>query len=361
MTLSVDLTSRAGDFVLDASFETSGRLTVLFGRSGAGKTTLINLMAGLARPDRARIVVDGTVLIDTEARVNLPTHRRRIGYVFQDGRLFPHMSVRGNLYYGHRRTPDSERWADPDEVIDMLGIAHLLDRRPAGLSGGEVQRVAIGRALLASPRLLLMDEPLASLDATRKSEVLPYIEQLRDGMKLPILYVSHTIDEVIRLADALVLIDEGKVVASGGVNDVFSRLDLLHLTGRSEASVVMTARIASHDQSRAVTLLDHAGGTLTVPLLDRLVETPIRLRIRARDVALAVGEPGNISIRNRLKGAVVEIASADGAMVEVKLDVAGAPLLARITRDAVTALGLETGQTVTALIKSAAIDNSTDE
>ena len=191
MTLSVDIHHRVGDFALEARFESAGRLTALFGPSGSGKSTLINLIAGLIPPGRGRIAIDGRVLVDTAARIFVPVHRRRIGMVFQDARLFPHMSVAGNLRYGRWFTPSSERYAKMDAVIDLLGIAHLLDRRPAKLSGGEKQRVAIGRALLASPRLLLMDEPLASLDEARRAEILPYIERLRDGAGVPILLVTE--------------------------------------------------------------------------------------------------------------------------------------------------------------------------
>ncbi len=361
MTLSVDIRSTPGDFSLDVRFDSNGPVTSLFGRSGSGKTTLINLIAGLGKPDRGRIAIDDTILLDTAAGIDLPPHRRRVGYVFQEARLFPHMSVRSNLFYGYRRVPEKERWADPTLIIDLLGVGPVLQRRPAGLSGGERQRVAIGRALLASPRLVLMDEPLASLDAGRKDEVLPYLERLRDEMKVPIVYVSHTVDEVVRLADTVVLIDGGQVIASGPVNDVFSRLDLRPYTGRFEASVILRARVINHDAVGRVTVLEHGGGELRVPALPHPTGTEVRVRVRARDVALAVGEIGNLSIRNRLAASVVEIGAPDGAIVEVRLDVAGDPLIARVTRDAVAALDLAPGRQVTALIKSTAIDNRSDD
>jgi len=244
-------------------------------------------------------------------------------------------------------------------VVDLLGIAGLLDRRPADLSGGEKQRVAIGRALLASPRLLLMDEPLASLDAQRKAEILPYIERLRDDMKLPIVYVSHAVEEVARLADTLVLLADGKVAAAGSVNDVFARLELRPLTGQFEASVVLTARIIANDAAGGTTVLDHPGGRLSVALLPQPTGARARLRVRARDVALAIGPIGNLSIRNRLAGTVAEIAGS-GPVVEVRLDIAGEPLIARITREAARALDLKIGQPVTALIKSTAFDRLDD-
>ncbi len=360
MTLSVDVTRNLGGFALTAAFANAGGVTALFGRSGAGKTTLVNLIAGLARPDAGHIRLDDTTLVDTDRRVDVPAHRRRVGYVFQEGRLFPHLSVRSNLAYGYRITRRHERWGEFDQVIDLLGIAPLLDRRPAALSGGEKQRVAIGRALLASPRLLLMDEPLASLDAARKEEILPYIERLRDDMKLPIVYVSHAVEEVARLADTLVLMADGRVVASGSVNDVFARLDLRPLTGQFEASVVLSARIVANDAANGTTVLDHPAGRLSVGLLPQRVGALARLRVRARDVALAVGDPGNLSIRNRLAGTIAEMAEGSGQVIEVRLDVGGQPLIARITREASRALDLSVGQPVVALIKSTAFDRLDD-
>ncbi len=359
MTLSVDVTRTMGGFTLAAAFTGTDGVTALFGRSGAGKTTLVNMIAGLARPDRGLVRLNDAVLVDTGHGIDLPAHRRRVGYVFQEGRLFPHLSVRHNLAYGERRARRRERWGSFGDVVDLLGIAGLLDRRPADLSGGEKQRVAIGRALLASPRLLLMDEPLASLDAQRKAEILPYIERLRDDMKLPIVYVSHAVEEVARLADTLVLLADGKVAAAGSVNDVFARLELRPLTGQFEASVVLTARIIANDAAGGTTVLDHPGGRLSVALLPQPTGARARLRVRARDVALAIGPIGNLSIRNRLAGTVAEIAGS-GPVVEVRLDIAGEPLIARITREAARALDLKIGQPVTALIKSTAFDRLDD-
>ncbi|HZP18962.1 MAG TPA: molybdenum ABC transporter ATP-binding protein [Bauldia sp.] len=352
MTLSVDIGHRAGTFDLTAKFESGGRVTALFGRSGAGKTTLVNLVAGLLRPARGRIAVDGAVLFDATAGIDVPTRRRQIGYVFQEGRLFPHYTVRGNLLYGAGHAGR----AALAEIADLLGIAALLDRRPATLSGGEKQRVAIGRALLAEPRILLMDEPLASLDEARRAEILPYIERLRDEMRLPIVYVSHDMDEVARLADTLVLLSAGRVVASGPVNDVLARLDLAEETGRAEMSVVLVGRVASFDAASGTASLDHPAGRLSVPMQAARPGEEVRLRIRARDVALAVGETGLISIRNRLAGTVTGIAAGPPPTVNVRLDIGGSPLLAAITREAADALGLAVGRPVTALVKSAALE-----
>lgn len=359
MTLDVHIEKRLGTndtgFDLGAEFLSEGRITALFGRSGAGKSTLVNLIAGLLRPDRGRISIDEHTLFDSDASIDVPVHRRRIGYVFQEGRLFPHLSVRSNLLYGQRFTGRNNRWATLDEIVDLLGIADFLGRRPAALSGGEKQRVAIGRALLSSPRLLLMDEPLAALDRERKSDILPYIERLRDRMQLPIVYVSHAVDEVSRLADTVVQLEGGKVVAVGPVNDVLGA-DLEVLAEGAEAGIVLTATIIRHDLESGLTHLTHPAGEFSVPLTNAPDGTPVRLRIRARDVALAVGEVGRISIRNRLSGRVEAITEGVPPSLTVRLTIAGDPLLANVTRDAVRDLDLKIGDSVTALVKSAAFD-----
>jgi molybdate transport system ATP-binding protein len=223
MTLSINVQHRVGDFAVDASFETEGHLVALFGRSGAGKTTLVNVIAGLIVPNRGRVVVDGTTLVDTDRGIFVPKHRRRIGYVFQEGRLFPHLTVRQNLLFGRFFTPRGERYGSLGHVVDLLGLAPLLDRRPGSLSGGEKQRVALGRALVRSPRLLLMDEPLASLDDARKAEILPYIETLRDEVRVPIVYVSHAVSEVMRLASTVVVLRAGRVTGVGPAAEVMRR------------------------------------------------------------------------------------------------------------------------------------------
>ncbi len=213
MSFDIDVVCSRGDFELAVAFQAGPGLTVLFGPSGAGKTSILNMIAGVLKPTRGRIAADGQVLFDSATRTDLKPEHRRVGYIFQDARLFPHLSVEQNLLYGYKLAPEAGRYAAPDHIIPLLGIGHLLERRPLSLSGGEQQRVAIGRAILASPRLLLMDEPLASLDDARKQEILPYIERLRDGLKIPILYVTHARAEVDRLAAAVIRIEGGKVVA----------------------------------------------------------------------------------------------------------------------------------------------------
>jgi molybdate transport system ATP-binding protein len=357
MSLAVDVTHRFGSFLLEARFVSEGRLTAFFGRSGSGKTTLINLIAGVIRPDRGRIVLDDAVLVDTKQRIFVPKYRRRVGYVFQEGRLFPHLTVRQNLLFGRWFTPRRERNIGLDQVLDLLGIAHLLDRRPGALSGGEKQRVAIGRALLTSPRLLLLDEPLASLDDTRKEEILPFIERLRDEAQVPIVYVSHSISEVTRLATTVVTILDGRVVAVGPPTEVLGRADAPYDTG--EAGAVIDAVIGGHDPSFGLTTLRSPAGALQAPHLDLPIGTPVRVRIRAREVMIATTPPDGLSALNVLPALVTALEQAGEGAVAVDLDCSGVHLTARLTRKSVDALGLEPGRKVYAVIKSVALDRDT--
>jgi len=355
--LSVAVTHRLGAFTLDAAFESEGGLIALFGRSGAGKTSLINAIAGLYRPDQGRIAVDDAVLTDTAAGTFVPPHRRRVGYVFQEGRLFPHLNVRQNLVYGRWFAPKTAGGGEFDQVVDLLGIGHLLARRPANLSGGAKQRVAIGRALLARPRLLVMDEPLASLDEGRRAEIFPYIERLRDEMRVPIVYGSHSIPEVARLATTLVVLSEGEVAAIGPTAEIMGRIDLFPLTGRAEAGAILATRVAAHDRQFGLTVLNAAAGELRVPHLDLPVGSALRVRIRARDVMIALTPPEGLSALNVLPGIVTEIGAGDGPIVQLRLDCAGEALVARLTRRSVETLGLIPGKRVHAVIKSIAFDH----
>jgi molybdate transport system ATP-binding protein len=355
--LSVVVRHRLGDFLLDAAFESGGGLTALFGRSGSGKTSLVNAIAGLIRPQRGHIVVDGEVLTDTASGVFVPARRRHVGYVFQEGRLFPHLTVRQNLLYGRWFASRRSRPGEVDHVIELLGLGELLGRRPANLSGGEKQRVAIGRALLAQPRLLVMDEPLASLDEARKTEILPYIERLRDEFAIPIVYVSHAIAEVTRIATTMVVMSEGRVAAVGPPAAIMGRIDLFPLTGRAEAGALLSTRVAEHDIRFGLTTLRAAAGELRVPYIDMRLGTQLRVRIRARDVMIALEPPRGLSALNILPGRVAEIGSADGPIVEIRLDCAGEALIARLTRRSVESLGLVPGRQVYAVIKSIAFDH----
>jgi molybdate transport system ATP-binding protein len=356
MTLAIDIRHRLGTFAIDARFEAGSGLIALFGRSGAGKTSIINIIAGLIRPEQAKVSVDGVVLVDTARGVFVPRHRRRIGYVFQEGRLFPHLTVRQNLLYGRWFAPQADRHGDLDRVVDLLGLGGLLDRRPGRLSGGEKQRVAIGRALLADPRLLLMDEPLASLDEGRKAEILPYIERLRDQSRVPIVYVSHSVAEVARLASTVVLLSEGKVAAVGPTSVIMQRLDLFPLTGRAEAGAVVEATVERHDEAFGLTELRSQAGLWKLSRLDAPVGTRLRLRVRARDVMLAKSAPVDLSALNVLPGIVADIAGDGGPIVDIRLDCSGEALLARLTRYSVARLGLAPGAPVFALVKSVALD-----
>lgn len=350
--LDLSVIRQQGAFRVEVALAAGAGVTALFGPSGSGKTSVINMVAGLTRPDQGRIVVDGKVLFDSQARVDVAPERRRLGYVFQDGRLFPHLSVRSNLTFGRDRTPQAERRVDFDAVVEVLGIDHLLDRRPALLSGGEKQRVAIGRALLASPRILLMDEPLAALDANRKAEVLPFIGALSRRFGIPILYVSHSMDEVLALADTLVLMDQGRAAAIGPTEDLLSRPELRPLTGRWDAGAVVRATVAGHDPQTGITRLDFAGGTLQMARNHLPVGAAVRLRIHASDVALALDPPGRVSVRNILAARVVSVSDAEGQMVDVILDCGGTRLWAQISRHAQTELALAPGLLVHAMIKA---------
>jgi molybdate transport system ATP-binding protein len=355
--LEVSIRRRLGGFDLQVAFSapTPG-VTALFGRSGSGKTSVIDVVAGLAGPDEGRVVADGVVFIDTAKGTALRPERRRVGYVFQDARLFPHLSVAGNLRYGLRRAPVGERRIGLDLVVSLLGIERLLERRTHALSGGERQRVAVGRALLAQPRLLLMDEPLASLDAERKSEVLPYLERLRDELGLPIVYVSHDWGEVARLADTLVLLDAGRVVAAGPIGDLASRTDLPMLVRHLDAGSVIGAVVERHDDHRALTTLRFDGGVLVAPRLGASPGASLRVRISAREVILAGRPPESISVHNVLAGAVADIAHESGPHALVRVLVGPTAILARVTRDAVAKLGLGVGAPVYVLIKSVSLD-----
>ena len=359
--LSVAVGHRQGAFALSARFETPGGVTALFGRSGSGKTTLVNAIGGLLRPDRGRVALGDTVLLDTERGLFVPRHRRRIGIVFQEGRLFPHLSVRQNLLFGRWFAPRDEEGVDVGMVVDLLGIGPLLGRRPAGLSGGEKQRVAIGRALLSKPRLLLMDEPLAALDDQRKAEILPYIERLRDEAGVPIVYVSHSVAEVARLADTLVVLDRGRVSAAGPAADMLARLNVAPLAEARDAGAVLDARVAAQDEHFGLTTLTTAAGTLRVPRIALSVGAMLRVQVPARDVMLSLGAPSRSSALNVLPAVVVEIlpaGDAAGPAAALRLDCNGVALLARVTRLSVVEMGLAPGVPVFAAIKSVALDTS---
>ncbi len=353
MSLSVRLTHALAGFDLDIAFDAPPGVTALFGRSGAGKTTIVNAVAGLLRPDAGRVVVGDRVLFDTALGRWLPPHQRRVGYVFQEGRLFPHLSVRQNLAYGRwfaRRAPATE---SQDRVVEMLGIGHLLDRRPAKLSGGEKQRVAIGRALLANPGLILADEPLAALDVARKSEILSYLERVRDEVSVPILYVSHSAAEVARIATTVVVLQDGKVQRQGPATEVFGDPSVLP-TGVRAAGAVLQAIVVRH-HADGLTEIDAGGARLFLPLIAQSPGREVRVRIAAHEVLLSRGRPEGLSALNILSGTVDQVRAGDGPGAIVSVRTQAGPVLARVTRRSADALGLAHGVPCHAIIKTVSI------
>lgn len=359
MKLSIELRHHfpAIDIAIKFSVPSPG-VTVLFGPSGSGKSTAIVAAAGLLRPDECRIVLGDDVLVDTRAGIWQPPERRRVGLVFQDSRLFPHMSVRNNLTFGMRRT--SERQIDFDEVVELLGIEALLARRPNTLSGGERQRVAIGRALLRQPQLLLMDEPLASLDAARRSEILPYLTRLKTMLRLPVLYVTHSLDELLQLADSVVLFEAGSVLAAGPVAEITARPDL-PLARRDDAGTVLACRVAAHDPARQLTRLRWGATELWIPLSDLPEGTHVRVRAPAREIILACSGvelfADKLSLHNVLPGTVrAIIADSDHRAALVEVVIGDGSLLSRVTPDAIARLALSPGAAVSVLIKSMSVE-----
>lgn len=328
-------------------------VSAIFGASGSGKTTLLRTVAGLERGAQGRLNISGEIWQDSAADVFVQPHRRPLGMVFQDAALFPHLSVRENLAFGRRRTGDP---APPDDtpVIHLLGLSHLLSRRPDSLSGGEQQRVAIARALLAKPHLLLMDEPLAALDDARKAEFLPWLEKLHDELDIPVLYVSHSLPEIARLADHLVILEAGHAVADGKLSEMLPRLDL-PLSHGEDAFVIVDARIGAYDDADALARLDFAGQSLWAPSPPRRMGTRVRVRIQARDVSLALAPHHDSSILNTLPATVTALEDQPPGRTLVGLEIGGTPLLARVTKRSSTLLGLTLGKEIQAQIKSVAL------
>lgn len=351
----VSIKRTQGDFRIDAAFERSTPgVTALFGPSGAGKTSIVNMIAGLLTPDTGQIILNGRRLFDSARSINLPPEKRRIGYVFQDGRLFPHLTVRSNLIYGMRRTAPSDRYVHFEQVVDLLGIGRLLTRRPARLSGGEKQRVAIGRALLTSPALLLLDEPLASLDAGRKAEVLPFIRRMCREFSFPIMYVSHAMDEILNLANQMVLVDSGGVLAAGSIEDLLSRMDVQRFLDRSFCGTAMRTTVVVEIDAFGLTHVLSPAGVLKVPRTGAKIGETVRVRISPRSVGVALEKPRSTSFQNCLLGVIEGVAKERDGLVDVHMNV-GCPLVATITHEASSELRLKVGQNVYALFDSAAV------
>jgi molybdate transport system ATP-binding protein len=352
--LKATLLKRRDGFTLRAQLEapTPG-VVALFGRSGSGKTTLVNLISGLLEPDEGRVQLGETVLTDTRAGISVPVERRRIGYVFQDPRLFPHLTVSGNLRYGHKRAAAAPQVTVFDEVVALLGLDSLLQRRPHQLSGGERQRVALGRALLSQPLLLLLDEPLAALDAARREEVLPYLEVLRDRFSIPMVYVSHQFDEVLRLATHVALMEAGSITAQGPLRQVSLLPELRALVGAEAVGAVLDARVVAFDAASALAEVELGRGVLRVNVPNARVGASLRVQLLARDVIVATEFPQALSVRNTLEGTITALtAEPEDHAVLVTLDVGGAAILSRVTAEAVAALGLRPGLRAWALVKA---------
>jgi molybdate transport system ATP-binding protein len=341
-------------FELDVDLQLpAGGVSALFGPSGSGKTTCLRCFAGLERGSQGRIVVDGEPWQDSATGRFVPPHRRPFGFVFQDARLFPHLTVRGNLRYAVLRAVGPTR-IDFDEAVQLLDLGDLLERHTDRLSGGERQRCAIARALLTRPRLLLLDEPLAALDEARKAELLPYLERLRDALSIPMIYVSHSMREVARLADHLVLLERGRVQASGAVSDITARTDLA-FSDDDQAGVVLLAHCAAHDAEFDLTQVQFEGGALWLPRVACPIGQALRVRVAANDVSLTLEPPRATSILNVLAATVTARRDDSRGRSLIRLDLGGTRLLARVTRRSATLLGLRAGQAVFAQIKGAAV------
>lgn len=352
--IDVRITKLLGNFVLDVAFEAGPGVTALFGRSGAGKSTIVKAIAGLLKPERGRIAIGETVLFDSERRINVPPERRRAGVVFQDGRLFPHLTVRENLLYGFARAKGTKA-IELATVAGLLGLEPLLARRPVKLSGGERQRVAVGRALLSQPKVLLMDEPLASLDAARKGDVLPYLEEINERFQIPVIYVTHDADEVLRLASDVVLLGNGAVASAGALGELTGRLDLPPEAESLGLGAVLAGRVEQHDPQAGLSNVATPAGVFKVPLLERPVGARVALRVAARDVALALTRPEAISVQNMFDATVEEIRSHTPHVARLALRSGPGRLVAELTADAVRRLKLVPGAKVVALVKSVAL------
>jgi molybdate transport system ATP-binding protein len=353
--LQVAAQKRRGAFALDAQFElpTPG-VVALFGRSGCGKSTLVNVIAGLLKADSGWVALDDAVLLDTALRIDVLPERRRIGYVFQDARLFPHLSVAANLRYGQRRA-QVPSFVGIDLVADLLDLGALMGRRTHQLSGGERQRVAIGRALLSQPNLLLLDEPLASLDASRREEVLPYLETLRDQLSIPMVYVSHDFDEVLRLATHLVLMESGKTIAQGNLSEMSLNPGVRAIIGADAVGAIVEGTVIGRDPASGLLRVQVGRGELKVHLGHAANGAKLRVQLLARDLIVATQAPQHLSVRNSLSGAVTAVMSDDEDSDLIGIDIGGTIIMARVTKAATRELGLAPGLPVWALVKTVSL------
>ena len=351
--LSVAIQKRRGNFTLDINFSVaSNSVIALFGPSGCGKSTVINMIAGLLDADRGVIKLGDTVLFDSTQRTNIAGEHRAIGYVFQEPRLFPHYNVNGNLRYGLQRAHARTQAIAFDTVVDLLGLNQLLTRRIQQLSGGERQRVAIGRALLSQPKLLLLDEPLASLDMARREEVLPYLERLRDFMKIPMVYVSHQFEEVLRLASHVVLMNRGQCLAQGDLQTISLQPELRTLLGADAIGAVVEGEITAIDQKNRLAQIRIGRGQVSVDAQELNIGQRVRLQLLARDLVLALNAPTGLSIRNQLQGVVTQLTPDNHHATLVEIDLGGVTAMARITNSAVHEMNLHVGLSIWVLVKA---------
>lgn len=351
--LSIHTTRELAHFTLDVQVDCPYTVTAVFGPSGAGKTSLLNLVAGLLRPDHGIISIDGDLLFSSKQDIDLPPERRRVGYVFQDDLLFPHLTVQQNLRYGYDLLPTGARRFRVDRIVDLLELGSLLNRRPGLLSGGERQRVALGRAILASPRLLLMDEPLASLDQGLKNRIIPYLRHIRSDLGIPILYVSHSVAEILQLTGQVIVLRQGRVLACGDFFDIAQQPDVLPLMEAHGFENVLPVDVVANDRTQGITRIRYRDRELKVPLCDRPPGSRVFIGIRANDIILCRQRPEGLSIRNAIKGCIQDINTVDGKQL-VYVDV-GKRLAVEITPEAVRELDLHPGDPVVCLVKTHAI------
>ena len=356
MSIAVNIEKIVGDFQLNTEFYADIGITAIFGPSGAGKSTLVNLIAGLVKPDSGYIKILNEVIFESQLKINVPANKRGIGFVFQDARLFPHMKVESNLKYSYRFGRKGHL-SSFTEIVEVLNLAQILHRLPGNLSGGEKQRVAIGRALLSNPKILILDEPLTGLDEGLKAEVIPYLEFVRDNFKIPILYISHSQSEVVRLSDRIVVLEKGRILEQGKTLQILSSFSVAKKLGLRDLSSFVEAKVSKH-ASDGITELDFAGSKLFLPKIDAILGSKFHLRILAKDITLAIEKPKKISALNILQGKVGEVFLGNGPGAIVGIEVGGHRLTTRITQRSLNAMNLKHGQTCFAFLKTVSVATS---
>lgn len=352
--IELDLRHAQGDFNLNVKCRLNAPVVGLFGASGAGKSTLLSMIAGLVKPKSGQIILDGHYLFDSERAINTPMHQRRIGVVFQDSRLFPHLNIRDNLNYGFNLLPAKDKRISFTQVVDLLEIGHLLKQKPHQISGGEKQRVSLGRALLTSPRLLLLDEPLASLDVRLKHQILPFLRRVKDEINIPMVYVSHAIDEILYLTSQVVMIDKGELLAQGHFHEIIHHDNLHNMAQSLGLENVMSTTIVSHDKAYASTALMQGKQKIVIPQIVGEVGAQVAISIPASSIALSLSYLDNVTIQNQLKGLVIGITQIGHRML-VTIDIGDSQIVAEVTTKALEMLGITDGSNVYCLLKAQAI------